>query len=178
MASLERREAWKTLGLEPGSSEVVATYRRLVRDCHPDRVGNAGSETFDRLQKAYRFIMDGEKGSQRNRRHELPLLLPPSTSHHEETKVDDCYHVLDTTDPAWLATRLRAVVLEFGYKGLEISSLPKKWNQVWSDLDFQTVREATSNGKQSLSKWLGQLESDQFVCRSDDKGCVRLHLVG
>lgn len=53
-----RREAYRTLGLEPGADEaaVKRAYREKVKDTHPDRGGD--EEAFKQVTRAYERLTD------------------------------------------------------------------------------------------------------------------------
>lgn len=57
---MSRDDAWRILGLEPGSSpeEIRAAYRTRARQTHPDAGGDR--EDWDRLQEAYALLASGD----------------------------------------------------------------------------------------------------------------------
>lgn len=60
-----RADALRILGLEPNATpeEVKSAYRRLVRECHPDVVGEDGRTQFMQVNAAYRLLVDPESSS-------------------------------------------------------------------------------------------------------------------
>jgi len=58
-AGPSRREAYETLGLDPGASEdeVRQAYRTKVKEVHPDTDGG-DEETFKRVNRAYERLRD------------------------------------------------------------------------------------------------------------------------
>ena len=46
-----------------------------------------------------------------------------------------------------------AVLLEYGDKGLDLSNIPKKWNQVWPDVKLPTL-EQKKNGRRKKGQLL------------------------
>lgn len=43
------------------SDDIRSAYRRLVKKCHPDVVGDAGAVKFDEINKAYEVLSDKQK---------------------------------------------------------------------------------------------------------------------
>lgn len=54
---------YSILGLEPDASidQVKKAYRKLVLECHPDKVGPSGMERFQEIQRVYEILSDPEK---------------------------------------------------------------------------------------------------------------------
>jgi len=54
-----RREAYETLGLDPGADEaaVERAYRERVKEVHPDADGGS-EEAFKRVNRAYEALVD------------------------------------------------------------------------------------------------------------------------
>ena len=40
---------------------IHRAYRRLAKDCHPDRAGDQGTQKFQEIQEAYEVLSDPEK---------------------------------------------------------------------------------------------------------------------
>ncbi|MFB6159921.1 MAG: DnaJ domain-containing protein [Haloferacaceae archaeon] len=55
-----RREAYRTLGLDPGAGQdaVERAYRERVKETHPD-AGAGDEETFKRVKRAYEALDEG-----------------------------------------------------------------------------------------------------------------------
>ena len=162
---------------------IKAAFYGAARKLHPDRLVHmaSGSSTealvsesrkvddFVLLLRAYRHLTDEDGvGSQRNSKHELPLLLTDSTtgsfsnsiSHGDKiaTPSGTCDSVADH-----FASQLTAVVLEYGKKGLDISNLRKKWRQLWPETEFPAPK------KGSLKSWLGKHANHIVTVRKDEK---------
>jgi molecular chaperone DnaJ len=62
---MPKRDYYETLGLSRGASEqdIKAAYRRLAKDCHPDRNGGdkAAEQKFKELGEAYEALRDPQK---------------------------------------------------------------------------------------------------------------------
>ncbi|CAE8710947.1 unnamed protein product [Polarella glacialis] len=135
-------------------------YLRLIRCTHPDsrsrktpeaaEVSGTESADFDdftALHGAYRHLVrEGGRGSQRNPRHEERLmlcdvggdssapLLPQPTSgmaQSEQREEQAPGGGPGLADIQLFKARLLTVICEFGSKGFPVSSLRKKYAQVW-----------------------------------------------
>jgi molecular chaperone DnaJ len=62
---MPKRDYYETLGLSRGASEqdIKAAFRRLAKDCHPDRNGGdkAAEQKFKELGEAYEALRDPQK---------------------------------------------------------------------------------------------------------------------
>jgi hypothetical protein len=164
--SMERLESLKTLGLwkeennrSPccisfSEEEIRKAYLKMARLHHPDHVqrsvGQKDNELFHNkkfheIQRAFEHLTlhGGISNKQRNPAHCIPLLLKVQ----EETRN---YSKDDENDKLFKA-RLLAVLLEYGNKGMNLSNIPKKWDQVWPDAPFDSMftndRMSSFNGK-------------------------------
>jgi curved DNA-binding protein CbpA len=61
------RDAYHTLGLEPGTSLPLSrlAYQRLARAFHPDKNPDLGKEGFQRIHSAYKAILHYHQKRQR-----------------------------------------------------------------------------------------------------------------
>merc|ERR1712224_22635 len=137
--SIAHRASCELLGVAEDASlaEVREAYLRLARQTHPDcrsrRIADSSemntSEDYDEfsaLHEAYRHLaLNGGRGSQRNPRHEERLMLMPPDSQ------GNCKGE-QAEDLQLFKARLLTVIREFGVKGFPVSSLRKKYAQVWS----------------------------------------------
>jgi curved DNA-binding protein CbpA len=69
-----RKDYYGVLGISkteayPG---IHSAYRRLAKDCHPDRAGDQGTQKFQEIQEAYEVLSDPEKRS-RYDEHATPV---------------------------------------------------------------------------------------------------------
>ncbi|MEN9204521.1 MAG: DnaJ domain-containing protein [Thermostichales cyanobacterium BF4_bins_65] len=64
-------DPYAVLGVSRSASpeEIKRTYRQLVRQCHPDRVGPSGEERFKQITAAYEVLRDPEKRQQWDQQH-------------------------------------------------------------------------------------------------------------
>ncbi|CAJ1447368.1 unnamed protein product [Effrenium voratum] len=141
---------------------IREAYLRLVRTVHPDsplRLSE-GYDEFSALHEAYRHLTkDQGQGNQSNPRHQERLMLQ-----------------WDSQEPGFeseaqmFKSRLLTVVGEFGDKGLPLSSLRKKYAQVWSGA---ALPAPTSFG---LRKGCGLLEMLRHV--AGDVLRVEMHARG
>jgi hypothetical protein len=66
-------------------------------------------------------------------------------------------------------------LLEYGDRGLDLSNLKKKWNQVWPDVSLESYRQGLSKRDgRSMSRWILRQAGDVVELRSDGMGCVRV----
>eukprot|EP01083_Nonionella_stella_P064022 166497_1 len=138
---------------------------------------HGNDEEFQLVKGAYEHLMSGGRATkQNNPAHSIHLLLEMQTKHsneggetsgignprneieeEEERKVKeeqegDKYGI-DSDELKLFKTRLVAVLLEFGEKGLDLSNIPKKWNQVWPDVKFPSL-EQKQNGRRKKGRLL------------------------
>jgi hypothetical protein len=146
--------------------QVREAYKERVRLVHPDKNSDDRAATdFDALHKAYRhLVVHKGEGTQSNPSHCLKLMLEVSGGHTEEEADNDYFQ-----------TRLIAVLLEYGDKGLDLSNLKRKWKQVWPDVVFPYPPTTREKRKVSLSEWLRTKADDVIDLKLDDKGSLRVH---
>uniref|UniRef100_A0A7S3PYF9 J domain-containing protein n=1 Tax=Chaetoceros debilis TaxID=122233 RepID=A0A7S3PYF9_9STRA len=164
--SLEYRESCIILGIEKNSSEeeIRRAYLEKARLCHPDRsskggdgkeesnsISNSkilyGDDDFQLVKKAYEHLMSGGIATkQKNPAHSIHLLLENQGNAPRDGIANEIYPRDGVSDCGeedhelkLFKTRLVAVLLEYGEKGLDLSNIPKKWNQVWPDVAFPNV---------------------------------------
>ena len=62
---MPKRDYYETLGLSRGASEqdIKTAFRRLAKDCHPDRHPNdkSAEHKFKELNEAYEALRDPQK---------------------------------------------------------------------------------------------------------------------
>ena len=62
---MPKRDYYETLGLSRGASEqdIKAAFRRLAKDCHPDRhpTDKSAETKFKELNEAYEALRDPQK---------------------------------------------------------------------------------------------------------------------
>ncbi len=159
--SLEYKESCTILGVtaDMKEDEIRKAYLEKARKCHPDRLNTDGSrapdtDEFQRVKKAFDHLMRGGIATkQKNPAHSIQLLLElqgRSNDHNEVTVVGD-----ENEDMKLFKTRLIAVLLEYGDKGVDLSNISKKWKQVWPDVKFPNVTENTPGNSGKRKK--GQL---------------------
>lgn len=150
--SAARAASCRVLGVAQDADErqLREAYLRLVRHAHPDSQrrgeaeegGQEGGEDFVTLHLAYRHLVrEGGRGSQRNPRHEARLALPPPPPPPPEQgerraegggEEEEEAGGGEDDDLCHFKARLLTVIREHGCKGLPVSSLRKKYAQVWS----------------------------------------------
>jgi ankyrin repeat protein len=149
--SMERLESLKTLGLSScmdySEEDIRKAYLKMARLHHPDaRQINENKQRlhdmkFHEIQRAFEHlaIHGGISNKQRNPAHSIPLLLQAQDDIQSALK--DSKHKNDKLFKA----RLLAVLLEYGDKGMNLSNIPKKWDQVWPDVSFDSMFTDESN---------------------------------
>jgi hypothetical protein len=181
--SRERAESCDVLGVTEGASdaEIRQAYRSAARKYHPDKCAStppsSSSIDFDAIVKAYQHLtLQQGRGSQSNPAHSLKLMLQQvSSSSSSSSSSSDAASTLSVVaeekDDDCFKARLVAVLLEYGDRGLDLSNLKKKWQQVWPDTAFPVQRST------SLSKWIRQKvgDMDSVDLQADDKGSLRLY---
>lgn len=144
---------------------IRKAFLERARLCHPDKVAVAGTtvetdyqcrdskksgretseknenNNFDSLRKAYHFLTaEGGVGNQRNPSHSINLMLTMvgDKQTDENTKEDgkDGTETITENPTDLFKARLLAVLMEFGDKGIHLSNLISKWNQVWPGIPF------------------------------------------
>ncbi len=157
--SMERLESFQVLGLEgrtdASHDEIRKAYLEKAKMFHPDaqmrRKTNQIDDNidkkvdFDRLRQAYEHLTlhDGISTKQRNPAHSINLLLQMQSSTTPSSSVaakKSCkLQSIPSEDDDLFKARLLAVLLEYGDKGLNLSNLPKKWDQVWPSNPFNSM---------------------------------------
>lgn len=143
-----RAQSLAVLGLPVNSTmqDIRRAYLTKARQVHPDRQGhNEETEHFDRIRKAYEHLTkEGGNGKQSNPAHSLNLMLELSKSSvNDETQTV----AADDDDNDFFKARLLAVLLEYGDKGLDLSNVKKKWNQLWPDVPFPDDTQVSGQKK-------------------------------
>eukprot|EP00934_Nitzschia_sp_Nitz4_P003086 Nitzschia sp. Nitz4//scaffold60_size111251//8023//9384//NITZ4_004135-RA/size111251-processed-gene-0.23-mRNA-1//-1//CDS//3329555528//3076//frame0 len=138
--SVARAESCRILGISTMAtvSEIRKAYLERAKAVHPDSQGENGSKgvEFCALHDAYRHLIDeGGRGNQSNPAHSLKLMLELNGAPEDgQIKADD-----------YFKARLVAVLLEYGHKGLDLSNIKRKWEQVWPDAPFPTYEGSLSD---------------------------------
>lgn len=149
--STAKLSSCEVLGLREDADPqaIREAYLRLVRNHHPDsrQRCSEGYEEFSKLSEAYHHLTRQQgQGAQSNPRHQERLML--QWIGHEEQPISEMQ---------MFKSRLLTVIGEFGEKGLPLSSLRKKYAQVWSG---QALPEPRDFG---LRKGCGLLEMLRHV---------------
>jgi hypothetical protein len=159
--------------------ELRKIYLSLAKEVHPDRVTDDGSR-FQELKRAYEHLTSGGVATtQRNPTHSVALLLEMTRTRsceNEEQAIktiekdaSSCVNRCDEMNI--LKTRLISVLLEYGNKGLDLSNLIKKWNQVWPNNPFPLEEKQRRKGQ--LLRFLQDNAGDVFtVRRQQDAGSI------
>ena len=183
--SRQRLESCRILGLSldeaHDKSAIQKAYWKLAKQCHPDRNTSVqtvstteetslGTDHFHLVAKAYHhLIKEGGHGNQTNPAHSLKLMLQRALSCNMTNNGDT---IEPPQDIDCFQTRLLAVLLEYGAKGLDLSNVKKKWKQVWPDTPFPKPL----NGKpMALSDYIAEHAGDVVALRLNDKGCLCAH---
>lgn len=182
-ASLEFHKSCEILKLNPvvymdrklNEDELRKIYLSLAKEVHPDRVTDDGSR-FQELKRAYEHLTSGGVATaQRNPTHSMTLLLEMTRSRTCENEEQDektieedassCENRCDGMNI--LKTRLVSVLLEYGNKGLDLSNLIKKWNQVWPNNPFPLTEKQRKKGQ--LLRFLQDNAGDVFTVKRQEK---------
>lgn len=172
--SRESSESCAVLGIPEGEASNEALIRRVyltaVKDHHPDKGGD--ESRFHAIQNAYRHLSINQgRGTQSNPAHSLHLMLQ---AHQESCKPVESKQA-ESDANGYFKARLIAVLLEYGDRGLDLSNLKKKWNQVWPDVSLESYRQGLSKRDgRSMSRWILRQAGDVVELRSDGMGCVRV----
>ncbi|WP_447983841.1 DnaJ domain-containing protein [Nitrospira sp. Nam74] len=90
-----RKDYYAVLGVSKTEAErgIHGAYRRLAKECHPDRAGDQGTEKFQEIQEAYEVLSDPARRSRydqdttpvwrRERPPAEPLVRPRPASFNE-----------------------------------------------------------------------------------------------
>lgn len=149
--------------------QIIRSYRKKVRQCHPDshqRRNHLDAQEllrrFHSLTGAYKWLMSDSEDNHCSLTHTLPLRL---------TQYATVGPMLaDDSDD--FQSRLSVILNEYGDKGLDISNLVKKWRLVWPDTKFPYCRKEM--GGRSLKQWL-QREYPKIVVLKQEGPTVRLY---
>jgi DnaJ domain len=171
-----RAQSCRILGVDTDATKEMIRKAFLVKakELHPDKCSNEKSiDDFERVKSAYIHLAEEDGiGKQSNPAHSLNLMIElcnNTIERHEEFN--------DFFQP-----RLIAVLLEYGDDGLNLSNLPKKWNQVWPSIPcpWEHYDESTRQSKRKgiIISYLKEYASDiiDFVTPSDSKQQVLLVL--
>ncbi|KAG7348127.1 ankyrin repeat domain protein [Nitzschia inconspicua] len=153
--SVERRHSCALLGvpLEATDVEIRRAYLQKARELHPDKQqqqqprdgtttptteNHNDDETFHQIQRAYKHLMEEQgRGTQRNPAHSLPLMLQLANNNNNNNYnviaagEDTINDQISDDGSSFFKAKLLAVLLEYGDKGMDVSNIKKKWNQVW-----------------------------------------------
>lgn len=176
---------------------IQRAYHVRARALHPDRIAQQQQQPseedvlpeFVKLTQAYKHLIDEDGvGRQSNPKHSLPLLLKATgeqesnasetprditagtivlneTTHHGDNNRVNA----DDDETLLFAAQLRAVVLEYGEKGLDLSNLRKKWKQVWPAIPFPAPKE------KSLKTWIQRNASHIVKVETNAQGITRVY---
>ncbi|KAL3926848.1 MAG: hypothetical protein SGARI_005480 [Bacillariaceae sp.] len=179
-------------------TEIRKAYLNKAREVHPDKCRHGNSDDtaekdndddnkFQELQRAYKHLTEEQGyGNQMAAKQD-----------GEGKSMDDAVQNNDhgdnlpgDEDPSSFKARLMAVLLEYGDKGMDLSNIKKKWNQVWGpDVPFpsQIVEHNYSehrDGKKKkqqpkkipLSELLHQLAGDVIkLDRDEENGGIKVY---
>jgi ankyrin repeat protein len=126
---------------------------------------------FDHLRKAYEHLTlgGGIATKQHNPAHSINLLLEMQASTSSSTYLtaressDDNSKTIpgEVSDENDLfKARLLAVLLEYGDKGLNLANIPKKWDQVWPTIPFNSLFEGKKRKNGELLKMIKERAGD------------------
>jgi hypothetical protein len=157
--SRERQKSCAVLSLDATATheEIQARYKALAKQHHPDKqfqhnnmhTRDDDNEAFLKIKTAYEhLIYKGGVGSQRNPKFEALRLLTASTE-SSTCPVNTCTIEDDGHDDDLFQARLLVILSDYGDKGFPISSVAKRWNQIWPDRPFPTPGEYLINTKTS-----------------------------
>jgi hypothetical protein len=137
---------------------IRSAYLRKAKELHPDRnldcLEGAGEE-FTRVQQAYEHLTIGRGvGRQHNARHNLKAMITtiaetPILAKKEEEISGVVKRNISADDSGYLRDEpllhfkacLLATLLDYGDGGMPISSLKKKWNEIWLERPFPNTPE-------------------------------------
>lgn len=186
-ASLEFQKSCVILGVNQNDyingkwdvDELRKLYLSLAKNVHPDRVTDDGTR-FQELKRAYEHLKSGGVATkQRNPTHCIKLLLEMNQNRangieeHEEKKVEEDISSSETSihEMNLFKARLVSVLLEYGSKGLDLSNLIRKWNQVWPNNPFPLAGKHRKKGQ--LLRFLQDHAGDVFtVMRKQNAGSI------
>lgn len=141
--SSARAESCAILGvsMESTDDEIRKAYLAKAKQLHPDRLVDESSEgsDFDKARKAYEHLTkESGIGKQSNPAHSLKLMLEVSACGEEKRELEE---------EDFFRARLTAVLLEYGDKGLDLSNVRRKWNQVWPGTSCPWESEVLAEGQ-------------------------------
>jgi Ankyrin repeats (3 copies)/DnaJ domain len=166
----------RILGVDTDATKemIRKAFFAKAKELHPDKCNNERSiEVFERVRRAYIHLVEEDGiGKQSNAAHSLKLMIELcNNSATSEKELSDFFR-----------PRLIAVLLEYGDDGLNLSNLPKKWNQVWPSIPCPW-EQYDSNTRQAKRKgimmsYLKEYASDiiDFVATSDSTKQILLVL--
>ncbi|CAK9049053.1 unnamed protein product [Durusdinium trenchii] len=164
--STAKLSSCRRLGVpETASPEAIReAYLQLVRSHHPDsRHCHDEGEEFSRLHQAYRHLTrDHGCGAQSNPRHEQHLMLQWTYGHEGDVEAQ--------TEMQMFKSRLLTVIGEFGEKGLPLSSLRKKYAQVWSGSALPEPKDFGLRKGCGLLEMLRHVAGDVLVVEMQARG--------
>jgi len=182
--SLERLESFKTLGIDVGASkeEIRSAYLDQAKVFHPDAkmkrgeissTDNDENHDFDKIRVAFEHLTidGGISKKQKNPAHSINLLLEMQAS--IPSKQQSSNHSLSENDNDLFKARIIAVLLEYGDKGLNLSNIPKKWDQVWPDVPFESLFNGEKRKPGELLKLIKSRAGDVVsIVRTTKKGAI------
>jgi hypothetical protein len=164
--SSARAQSCAVLGvsIESNADEVRKAYLVKAKQLHPDRLSeDTDAHYFDQVKQAYEHLTkESGVGKQSNPAHSLKLML--------EVRGGDEKRELEEED--FFKARLIAVLLEYGDKGLDLSNVRRKWNQVWPGTpcpwDFEMVTEGQTKRKGILLDYILEHANDIVDIKRQD----------
>ena len=92
---------------------IHRAYRRLAKDCHPDRAGDQGTQKFHEIQEAYEVLSDPEKRRRYDEHatpvrrsqcpHAEPLVRPRTTCFNEPEPLIPADSAIQSLDSAFIS---------------------------------------------------------------------------
>lgn len=92
---------------------IHRAYRRLAKDCHPDRAGDQGTQKFQEIQEAYEVLSDPEKRRRYDEHatpvrrsqcpHAEPLVRPRTTCFNEPEPLIPSDSAIESLDLAFIS---------------------------------------------------------------------------
>lgn len=171
--SVERRKCCALLGIPvtAAKADVRRAYLQKAKELHPDKQEqqqldvHVDNNMFQELHRAYQHLTneEGRGTTQRNPSHSLHLMLQVAASKTGEANVN--------TNDSCFKAKLMAVLLEYGDKGMDLSNIKKKWNQVWGeqfpDVESNKLSSSQKKHASSLSEFLLEKAADVIRLERD-----------
>lgn len=82
---MAKKDYYLILGISPTESlsGIRKAFRKLAKDCHPDRVGDKGTRRFQDITEAYEVLSDPERRKAYNRTRGLKAIVEVERSAQE-----------------------------------------------------------------------------------------------